>query len=232
MVGEAMQKHPEHSAQKEATLVLPHEPGLLILGPTGSGKTPLGQYLATYGLAGRRTVHFDFGAQLRASIEPGPDGPPLCGEERDFIRGVLQSGALLEDSHFYLAEKLLLWFLRRENLRQGEWLILNGVPRHQGQAIALQPTVKVRFVVELVCEAAVVAERIRGNVGGDRTGRDDDDPEAIRKKLDLYHQRTQPLVSFYLREGVQRIAIPVLATTAAAEMATQLEAALKDIGGA
>ncbi len=38
---------------------------ILLLGPTGSGKTPLGQALEKKGLAGRRCVHFDFGANLR-----------------------------------------------------------------------------------------------------------------------------------------------------------------------
>jgi hypothetical protein len=38
---------------------------ILPLGPTGSGKTPLGDYLEERGLFGRRCVHFDFGEKFK-----------------------------------------------------------------------------------------------------------------------------------------------------------------------
>ncbi|MCX7427258.1 MAG: hypothetical protein NTW96_16720 [Planctomycetia bacterium] len=42
---------------------------MLLLGPTGSGKTPLGDLLERRGLGGRRCVHFDFGAHLRRIVK-------------------------------------------------------------------------------------------------------------------------------------------------------------------
>ncbi|MDW7761659.1 MAG: hypothetical protein SCM96_13625 [Acidobacteriota bacterium] len=51
-------------------------PAVLILGPTGSGKTPLGRELETRGHAGRRCRHFDFGAEMRALA----GGPQDSGE--------------------------------------------------------------------------------------------------------------------------------------------------------
>jgi hypothetical protein len=43
-------------------------PALLLLGPTGAGKTPLGDWLEAHGLWGRPCHHFDFGANLRAVV--------------------------------------------------------------------------------------------------------------------------------------------------------------------
>jgi len=40
-------------------------PAILLLGPTGTGKTPLGNVLALRGWRGQPCLQFDFGANLR-----------------------------------------------------------------------------------------------------------------------------------------------------------------------
>jgi len=102
---------------------------LLLIGPTGSGKTPLGNRLEAQGLA----RHFDFGAQLRA-------GTGLNAAEKEFVREVLATGALLENETFYIAEKILRAFMAGH---EDELLVLNGLPRHVGQAVALELLVNV-----------------------------------------------------------------------------------------
>ena len=32
--------------------------------------------------------------------------------------------------------------------------------------------------------------------------RDDDKPETVKKRLDVYHEQTQPLIDFYKKEGI------------------------------
>jgi adenylate kinase family enzyme len=68
-----------------------------------------------------------------------------------------------------------------------------------------------------------VLERIRTNAGGDRTERSDDDPDSVRKRLEIYQQRTAPLVEFYRSAGVRIIELPVGTTTTAAEMRAALQ---------
>jgi adenylate kinase len=38
--------------------------------------------------------------------------------------------------------------------------------------------------------------------GGELRQRADDNPEAVRKRLKVYHQQTQPLIDFYQSRGI------------------------------
>jgi adenylate kinase family enzyme len=184
-------------------------PAVLLLGPTGAGKTPLGALIEQRGLWGRPWRHFDFGAELRAVAAQVPPYDAFAPADVEFVRGVLSGGALLEDEQFPLAERILRSFLLRRGGGQETGLVLNGLPRHAGQAAAMEAVCDVSAVIELTCTAEDVVARIAGNVGGDRTGRDDDRPEAVRAKLALYAARTAPLVDFYRQRGREVIRLPI-----------------------
>jgi len=207
-------------------------PALLLLGPTGSGKTPVGEQIEARGLWGSRCVHFDFGANLRAVVaghfvDVGPEkvgwatpaGSQAVGnahptefsaEEIGFLRDVLESGALLEDEQFPLAERVLRAFLASKGTDEMTRIVLNGMPRHVGQARAIARLVDVQDVVLLQCSADTVLRRIESNVGGDRAERTDDSPEQVAAKLALFAERTAPLVDHYRREiGTPIHTIPI-----------------------
>lgn len=182
--------------------------GILLLGPTGSGKSPLGDWLERHGVDRRRCRHFDFGAQLRAT--QGPAGPSfLSREEIGWIGAMLSRAALLEDAQFSIALRILEHFAAVNDMREGDVVVLNGLPRHVGQAVALDGAVRMERVVALRCVAEVVLERIRVNAGGDREDRHDDTPDDIRRKLRLYAERTEPLVAHYRALGVRVDAVDV-----------------------
>jgi adenylate kinase family enzyme len=176
--------------------------GVLLLGPTGSGKSPLGDWLATHGLAGRRCRHFDFGAELRATQSPG-GAPFLTGDDIARIGRLLATAALLEDAQFPIARRILESFAARNAMAAGDVIVLNGLPRHVGQAERLAGTVRMERVLVLRCDADTVHGRILRNTGGDRTGRRDDSLADIRRKLMLFAERTEPLVEHYRRHGVR-----------------------------
>jgi|GEM_PF-132153 len=279
--------------------------GIVLLGPTGSGKTPLGQLMVERGIWGRRCVHFDFGnllrriafdqsdreladcpttseatplmggdvppaAEIRRIAVPASQGAPPFGgvascnphcspgstgafseglayftpQERDFVRQVLGSGALLEDKDFPLAVKIFQYFLIAEGLQgpellrqppgqplpqggdaqAGVWIVLNGLPRHVGQAEALKSWVDVQAAIHLDCPAEVVLQRLRSNVGGDRHGRTDDDLPSVQAKLATYQARTQPLIHYYQSRGVPIVRLLVTAALTPAEAWEQLQA--------
>jgi len=196
----------------------------LLIGPTGSGKSPVGMLLERSG--GFR--HFDFGAELRAAAE-GERG--LSPSDAAYVRQLLAAHALLPDERFDLAEGILTAFLARSGFDPArERLVLNGLPRHVGQARALTATAQVEHVVVFECDAeavrARVARRTRGE-GLDHAGRDDDAPDAIARKLAIYDAETGPLVAFYERQpGVRVTRLRVEAGTDDAALAARVAAAL------
>jgi adenylate kinase family enzyme len=176
---------------------------LLLLGPTGVGKSPLGDTIARRGLLGRRCHHLDFGSELRTAVSIGDRSADYTAKELAFIHGVLERGLLLENEHYPLAVKIISLFLDRSGFshRDHDMLILNGIPRHAGQARDIASIADIQALCVLDCSAAVVLSRIHSNVGGDRSVRVDDDKVLIEKKLAIYRVRTKPLVDHYEKRG-------------------------------
>ena len=182
---------------------------LLLLGPTGSGKTPLGHLIAERGIHGRSTAHFDFGENLRAAATRSTADALFSLEDITFLRHVLDTGALLDDKDFPIAERILKWFIRCSASAPNTLIALNGLPRHTGQAKAIEPILDERTVVQLTCSPRTVFERIVANTGGDRTTRIDDELPAIERKLEIFADRTLPLVQHYEQTGARMVTIDV-----------------------
>jgi adenylate kinase len=180
---------------------------ILLIGPTGSGKTPFGHWLEVQGIAGSRCRHFDFGENLRKVVVAGP--PDFTPEETAFIREIVRTGALLEDSTFPLALRILDSFCCRNNINEGDILIMNGLPRHTGQAAAMVSGIRFVAVVQLQCSAAVVLERLAKNSGGDRSSRTDDGLSLVHRKLAVFEQRTAPLIDFYHERKIPILRFPI-----------------------
>ncbi len=181
---------------------------ILVIGPTGAGKTPLGMMLEERGFHGRRCVHFDFGSALRAAASGSR--PPFL-DERSFrvIQDVLATGAFLEDAYFPIACRILERFIAERSVSPDDLLVLNGLPRHRGQASNLEGRIRMRGIVWLKAGPGVVRRRIQANTGGDREGRLDDAPDRIRERMRLFRTRTRPLIAYYRK---RRIPVCVLRT--------------------
>jgi len=181
---------------------------IVLIGPTGSGKSPLGDLLSANGLWGHRCIHFDFGAELR-NIADRTTAGDFTDTEIQFVRNVLETGALLEDGDFHLAMRAVQGVLNAQHADENCILVMNGLPRHVGQARDLQTILKIRAVIVLNCSPQLVQTRITENTGGDRTNRSDDDLEAVNKRLEIFAQRTAPLAEYYRQNAVAILSIDV-----------------------
>ena len=194
---------------------------ILLIGPTGAGKTPLGEYLDINGLWGRRCFHFDFGANLRA-VAASSVPSTLTVADMVVVRESLSGGTLLENEHFYIAARILADFVDRCGIGGGDLLLLNGLPRHVGQATDVDSLVSIGMVISLNCSVEIVRARIGGNTGGDRSERVDDSATAIGKKLAVFRSRTTPLLDHYRSKGVQIAPVEVGVDTTPQEITVQL----------
>ena len=161
---------------------------VLLLGVQGSGKgTQAKRLAAEYGLA-----HVATGDMLRTAMA---NGTPL-GQR---VKPIYDAGDLVPDD--------LMIELIRERLAQPDTeagFILDGFPRTMPQADALDSMLAeidrpLTVVLELQVPDEVAIERLRKRA--DEEGRSDDTPEAIAKRIELYHELTKPLVSHYRLAG-------------------------------
>ncbi|MCE9616215.1 MAG: nucleoside monophosphate kinase [Lentisphaerae bacterium] len=197
---------------------------ILLMGPTGAGKTPLGAFLEERGLWGRRCVHLDFGAELRSVAAGGGAGVSLSAGDVAEVRAALAGNRLLEDRQFPIARAIVEDVLVRRAVGVRDLVVLNGLPRHEGQAEGVAPLLRVVLVVDLACTAEVVRARIKTDAGGDRAGRRDDAPEEVTRKLALYEARTAPLLAYYRKKGVSLRTVPVSLCTQLEDVWRALEA--------
>jgi adenylate kinase len=180
---------------------------LILLGPPGAGKGTQAAYISQ-----RLGVpQISTGDMLRAAVKAGT---PL-GQQ---AKKVMDAGGLVSDS---IIIGLVKERISQTDCRNG--FLFDGFPRTIAQADALKAeNIKIDAVVELQVEDEEIVGRMSGRrvhpgsgrvyhvrynppkVEGkdDVTGeplvqRDDDQEETVRKRLQVYHEQTRPLVDYY-----------------------------------
>lgn len=153
---------------------------LIFLGPPGAGKGTQAQTLAHH----KNIPHISTGDMLRGAMQ---ERSPLGIKAQGYVdRGELVPDQLIQD----MAEERL----SKSDTNSG-W-ILDGFPRTVSQAQFLDELLQkltangVR-VINLEVPDDVLIERLLGR------GRLDDTPEVIRRRLEVYHLQTAPLIDFY-----------------------------------
>ncbi|MGC8872574.1 MAG: adenylate kinase family protein [Caldimicrobium sp.] len=179
---------------------------LLLLGPTGAGKTPLGWELEKRRLFGKKIYHFDFGENLRKVAQ---GSIPFEEEDRKLIMDILKEGRLLKPEEFYLAEHLLNSFLTQVSFKKEDLLLLNGLPRNLYQAEKLSNFIEMEGVIYLKIDERTLFLRLKTDPAMDRKERTDDLEELVFKKLKWFREENLPLLEYYSAKGVKIIELNV-----------------------
>lgn len=208
---------------------------LLLIGPPGAGKSPLGDYLQEQAIDGKRFCHLDFGRELREILKehsaPGPDHPAEKGAEKEMsgrereaglalagyfsrqelerIRQSVETASLFEEPDRELVRKIVRHFLEKNGVSEDNILVLNGLPRHRAQLGWLEDILTISLVVSLDCPEDVAVRRILANLDGERQGRQDDRLEVFVRRYRLYQERTGPLLDYFRQSGVPVISLKV-----------------------
>ena len=185
---------------------------LIMLGAPGAGKGTLGAVLSNT----LNIPTISTGNILRAAVR---NGTPVGLQAKSYM----EAGKLVPDEVIIgiIAERL-------EEADCANGYILDGVPRTIAQAEALEKAgILFDHVVSLEISDAEIEERMVGrrfcagcgstyhihNVppkqegvcdkcGGMLELRDDDKPETVKHRLEIYHIETEPLKEFYAERGV------------------------------
>ena len=183
---------------------------LLVLGPQGSGKgTQAKRISAAHGIP-----HVSTGDMFRAAVTVGTE----LGRR---VEPILASGDLVPDD---LTVALIRERLSEQDARDG--FVLDGFPRNLAQAEALDGMLAeigrgLDAVLFFDLSDGLAVERIRGRALDE--GREDDSPEAIARRLAIYHGQTEPVVERYRATGKL---VPLHAARSIEEVSAEIEAAL------
>lgn len=189
---------------------------LIMLGAPGAGKGTQAKKIAEkYGIP-----HISTGDIFRANIKNGTE---LGNKAKSYM----EKGLLVPDE---LTCDLVVDRIAQEDCKNG--YVLDGFPRTIPQAEALKAALgKMGTTIDYAINVEVPDENIVKRMGGRRAClacgctyhvvynapkvedvcdvcgaklvlRDDDKPETVKKRLDVYHEQTQPLIDFYDKEGV------------------------------
>ena len=191
---------------------------IIMLGAPGAGKGTQAKMIAEK----YKIPHVSTGDIFRANIKNGTE---LGMEAKKYMdQGLLVPGEL--------TVKILLDRVAKEDCAGG--YVLDGFPRTIPQAQVLDNALKeIDDKIDFAINVDVPDENIVRRMGGRRAClscgatyhiehippkkegvcdacgkelvlRDDDKPETVKNRLDVYHQQTQPLIDFYEKKGILR----------------------------
>ncbi len=183
---------------------------IVLLGPPGAGKGTLAALLKNE----LGVPHISTGDIFRSNIKNGTE----LGKK---VQGILASGGLVPDE---VTIEMVRDRLSADDTASG--YILDGFPRTIGQAEALDGMASIDAVVNFVLSDDEVVKRLSGRRLAPSTGRiyhiitnppkkegiddetgekliqrDDDKPEAIMHRLEVYRAETAPLIGYYKEKG-------------------------------
>ena len=191
---------------------------IIMLGAPGAGKGTQAKMIA----AKYQIPHISTGDIFRSNIKNGTE----LGKK---AKSYMDQGLLVPDE---LTCDLVVDRIGKEDCVNG--FILDGFPRTIPQAHALDEALKkMGTAMDYAINVDVPDESIVTRMGGRRacTGcgatyhvvfnapkiegicdvcgekliiRDDDQPATVQKRLDVYHEMTQPLIDYYEKQGIVR----------------------------
>jgi adenylate kinase len=189
---------------------------LILLGPPGAGKGTQAEKL----IEDFHLPYVNTGEILRAAVREATD----LGKQAEQY---MKAGDLVPDE---IIIGVILEEVDSDEARDG--FLLDGFPRTEGQAKALDEALtdvdrELTAALYIDVPDEEVVRRLSGRRVSAKTGRvyhiefdppkhadrcdidgsrliqrDDDKPETIRKRLEVYHRQTAPLVDYYEERGI------------------------------
>ncbi len=189
---------------------------LVLVGPPGAGKGTQAQFIAAQFAIPKISTGDIFRANVSQGTELGVSA-----------KKYMDAGDLVPDE---VTNAMVRERLKEDDAVDG--FLLDGFPRNVPQAETLQEMLKdlaldLDVVLELVVDDEEVIRRLSGrrtcrscghiwhvdfdppiregicdHCGGELFQRDDDKPDTVQHRLDVYVEQTAPLISYYAEQGI------------------------------
>lgn len=168
-----------------------------LIGPPASGKGTHGKLIG--GLPG--FFHFSMGQAFR-SIQPNSAQERLEMKQAHEMtsRGYLASDDL---AHRIFEDYFKGLTASRQFDPAEQILILDGIPRRRSQAEWLSERVELLNVIEFICDADVIQQRVERRAM--QEGRADDTADVIHTRLQVYSDEHPALMDFFPQEKIVAI---------------------------
>jgi adenylate kinase len=196
---------------------------LILLGPPGAGKgTQARRLVQRHGI-----VQLSTGDMLRAAVK----AKTPIGRK---VEAIMARGELVPDD---VVVAIVSDRIDEPDARKG--FILDGFPRTVAQAGALERLLaekgpRLDAVVELKVDQGALLKRLASRIAQMRARgesvRPDDNPEALKTRLDVYRTQTAPLIAFYRKKGLLKSVdgmAPIEAVAAAIDQVLSPEIAVR-----
>lgn len=154
---------------------------VLMIGPQGVGKSVQGKLLQGF----LQVPYISSGDVMRQKAKE-------ASSEGNQIKNLLESGQLVPDE---LTANFIKTRVDRRDCQNG--FVIDGYPRTLNQINLFDPD----FTEAIFLEASdeIVTRRLLNR------NREDDTPELIAQRLEIYHQLTEPLVLYYKGKQILHI---------------------------
>lgn len=176
---------------------------IILLGAPGSGKGTLAKQISR----DFEIPQISTGDLFRAIVK---EDTPFANK----VKEIMKSGGLVPDE---ITVQMVKDRISQEDCKKG--FILDGFPRTVNQAKALEDISEIDTVILVDLDGEIIVERLSarrtcpscgeiystldynsekcGKCSATLIQRDDDKPETIRHRLEVYNENTAPLINFY-----------------------------------
>tara|TARA_Y100000034_G_C6729781_1_gene323250 strand:- start:78 stop:701 length:624 start_codon:yes stop_codon:yes gene_type:complete len=185
---------------------------IIIIGPQGSGKGTQAKFISE-----KFSIPHICTGDLFRSLE---------GDLRERLNLIINKGELVPDD---LTLEILQRRINQQDAQNG--IVLDGYPRNINQSELLKSIVQIDTIINITlsdeeainrlssrlsCKCGAVFNKITNppkqqnicnNCQSQLYQREDDKPEAIKKRLETYKQQTQPIINHYKENNIEVITI-------------------------
>ena len=152
---------------------------ILVFGAQGSGKSTHAKYIAD-----KLEIPYIYTGDLFRNLENENS------ERGRKIKVLMKQGVLIPNE---LSIPAFKEYLNKFDILGG--VVLDGYPRNIEQAQSL--SVKIDLIIRVNLLEKIAIERLK------ERGRYDDNPEGIKKRLEMFYKQTEPIFDYFKNKGIK-----------------------------